>query len=41
MEMIGGSWSGKENEANLSGKNVAMPDEESNDRGFRVAIAKT
>ena len=40
MEMIGGSWSRAENEANLSGRYVAMPDEEANDRGFRVVIAK-
>ena len=40
MEMIGGSWSKSENEANLSGRYVAMPDEEANDRGFRVVIAK-
>lgn len=40
MEMIGGSWSKTEDDANLSGKYVAMPDEEANDRGFRVVIAK-
>ena len=40
MEMIGGSWSKPESDANLSGKNVSMPNEDANDRGFRVAIAK-
>lgn len=40
MEMIGGAWSKPENDANLSGRNVAMPDEKANDIGFRVAIAK-
>jgi hypothetical protein len=40
MIMKGGSWSRHETDTSLSGMNVAMPDEESNDRGFRVVIAK-
>lgn len=40
MIMKGGAWSRPESDSNLSGMNVAMPEEEANDRGFRVAIAK-